>query len=319
MGCFGDMEPTKQKQTTSTSTVSPPSWVQSAGQQNYERASSILDRGYVPYGGTRVAPLSGDEVTAGNLVRSTAAAGNPYQDEAASLLRGYGQAPKFNYDFNTIVDESGPLGSIQSYMNPYLDAVLAPILRQIGISGAQQRNSIGSSATMSGAFGDARQGVVESEQRKNQMLQEGDAVGKGYSDAFNQALGLRSQDAGRFFQTQQAQEGADRAALERARASGIDLTNLDKYDVSRALGLSSALGGVGQNEREIAQKAADVDYDTFRQQNGGFDKEMISWLTQLLAGTPTAKTTTGEQMATESAPNNSGWQMVGTLASALLL
>lgn len=319
MGCFGDMEPTKQVGTTSTSTVAPPSWVQEAGKSNYDLAQSILTKGYVPYDGTRVAPLSSDEVAAGNLVRTTAATGNPYQDEAASILQSYGSAPGFNYNFNTVVDPNGPLGPVSSYMNPYLQQVLDPILRQIGVSGAQARQGIDASATMSGAFGDARHGVVESEQRKNQALQEGDAVGKGYSDAFSTALGLRSQDASRYLTTQQAQEGADKAALERARTSSIDLTNLDKYGVSRALGLASAQGGYGASERDVAQKQADVDYANFQQQNGGFTKDMISYLTALLAGTPTAKTTTGEATQTTSVPNNSGWQAVGTLASALLL
>jgi hypothetical protein len=169
---------------------------------------------------------------------------------------------------------------------------------------------------MSGAFGDARHGVVESEQRKNQSQLVGDTTGKAWSDAFINALGLRTSDLSRLFQTQQAQEGSSRAALERARTSGIDLTNLDKYGVSRALGLSSAQGGVGANERAVTQTGLDKDFEEHLRKTGWQDSQ-IAFLTQILAGTPTSKTTTGEQ--TTSQPNNSGWQALGTLASALFL
>lgn len=313
MGCFGDMEETKRKE--STSTVSPPSWVQQAGQENYNLAKSILDRGFVPYTGERIAPLSGNERAAGDLVARTAASPNPYTNDMERAFGAYGAAPAFNYDFNTIVDQSGPLGSIDSYMDPYLAKVLAPTLRQLNLSGEQARNDINANATTAGAFGDARHGVVEGEQRRNQNQQETDVVGKAFSDAFATAMGLRSSDAARYFQTQQAQEGADKSRLDRMRTSAIDLGNLDKDSVSRALGLSDALAKTGATERGVEQAGSDFDYNEFLRQTN-FTNNEIAFLTSILAGTPTAKTTTGTVSQLE--PNNSGWEGVGALGGALL-
>lgn len=312
MGCFGDMETTAQS--TSSSTTSPPSWVETAGQQNYNQARSILDQGYQPYGGDRVAPLSSDEIAAGNLVRNKAATGNPYQAEAAGSLQNYGSAPGYQFDWNSVIDEKGPLGSIQNYINPFLQQVLDPTLRQIGIEGAQQRQGIDRSATMSGAFGDARHGVVESEQLKNQGQLVGDTTGKAWAEAFANAMGMRTQDLARLFSTQQAQAGEDKSALDRSRTSAIDLTNLDKYGVSRDMGLASALGQVGANERAITQTGMDRDFEEHLRATGWQDNQ-IAFLTQILGGTPTSKTTTGEQ--TIQQPNNTGWQALGALGGAL--
>lgn len=317
MGCFGDMEDTKKVQSTSTQTTSPPQWVEDAGKSNYDLAKSILDQGFVPYTGTRVAGLSNNEQAANDLISSTAATGNPYAGTAANAYTTYGNTPGYQYDYSTVIDENGPLGSISSYMDPYLAQVLAPQLRQIDIAGAQQRQGINANATAAGAYGDARHGVVESEQLKNQNQLVSDTTGKAFSDAFNSAMGLRTSDLQRLLGTQQAQASANETALNRLRQSGIDLTNLDQSNVNRATTLSDALMKTGANERSVAQAQNDADYNEFLRQQGWTNNE-IAYLTSILAGTPTTKTTTGDTTQTTSQPNNSGWQAVGGIASALL-
>lgn len=344
--CFGDMTPTRSTDsggfsttasagntnTTGTSTTGAPQWVQDAGQQNYNQARSILNGGFQSYGGEMTAPLSGNERTASNLIASAADTKNPYAATAATDFTNYGAAPGFNYNFNTVADQHGPLGTTQNYMNPYLDAVLAPQLRQLALSGTQARQGINANATQSGAYGDARHGVVESEQRKNEAVQGTDLVGSAYGTAYDKAMQQREQDAGRQFSTQQAQEGADKSLLERLRTSGIDLTNLDKYGVSRDLGLASALGQTGATERGVQQAGDTANFNEFLR-GQGWNNQQLQFLTQLLATTPTERQTTntgnvgttnnqatfGQQNQTVSQPNNSGWQAIGTLASALFL
>ena len=116
MGCFGDMEATKK--VDSTQTTAPPEWVQAAGQDNYARAKAYFDQGYTPYTGDRVAPLSANEKTASDLIATTAATPNPWSGTAANAFQSYGAAPGYNYNFNTITDQNGPLGSTQGYMDP---------------------------------------------------------------------------------------------------------------------------------------------------------------------------------------------------------
>lgn len=321
MGCFGDMTAVKNEKanTTGHSVTGPDQWVQDAGQQNYNQARDILNQGFVPYTGEMVAPLAGDETKASNILNTRADAGNPYESDAAGAFRGYGAAPATQYNFNTVADQNGPLGTTQSYMNPYLEAVLAPALRQLGISGSQQRMGINANATNSGAYGDARHGVVESEQRKNEQQQGTDIVGQAYSQAYQQAMSQRTSDAQRQFATQQAQGTADKEALERARASGIDLTNLDKYGVSRDLALSGALSGTGATARGVAQAGDTAKMGEFMRQQG-FTDNQIQFLTQILAGTPKANATTsiGQTDKTTSQPDNSGYQLLGSFLGPAL-
>jgi hypothetical protein len=314
--CFGEMDTTKQTDTTGSTKIKIPDWMRDAGEDNYNWAKEALTRGFQPYEGQRVVGQNGDELAAAGMIRNTASGLNPFSGYAKNAFQTYGTSSPFDFDFNTIVDEKGPLGTIESYMNPYLQKVLDPVMRQINERGEQQRNSIGSSATMSGAFGDARHGVVEGDQYRDEAQLGADTTNKAWSDAFMSAMGLRQQDAGRAFATDQAQAGENRAALDRLRQSGIDLTGLDRYDVSRSLGLASALGESGRGARGVDQARADFDFSEFMRKSG-FDANSAAFLTSLLAGTPYNKKTTSSQTQTVAEPNNSGWQAIGSLAGSL--
>jgi hypothetical protein len=99
-----------------------------------------------------------------------------------------------------IMDESGPLGAISTYINPYLEQVLNPQIREIQEESERQRRSIGAGAAMAGAFGDARHGIMEGEnfEKTNQAV--ADTTGKTTADAFLSAMSQRQADMGRFDQ-----------------------------------------------------------------------------------------------------------------------
>lgn len=111
------------------------------------------------------------------------------------VTQGLGRAPTLST--TGVMDESGPLGSVQSYINPYLDAVLNPQIREIQEESERQRRSIGAGAAMAGAFGDARHGIMEGEnfEKTNQAVS--DATGKTTADAFLSAMAQRQADMGR--------------------------------------------------------------------------------------------------------------------------
>src|SRR5690606_20192124 len=97
-----------------------------------------------------------------------------------------------------LVDEDGVLGSIGSYMNPYIDRTLNPVLRELREQDQIQKNRLGDMAAMSGAFGDARHGIMEGEQSSRTNEAVSDATGRAYSDAYNTAMSQRASDIGRF-------------------------------------------------------------------------------------------------------------------------
>jgi len=103
-------------------------------------------------------------------------------DEAKSYWDDYANAGKIN----------GEIGTTAQYMDPYLREVLDPAIREITQESERQRRAIGANATMSGAFGDAREGIEQGQnwEKTNQAI--ADTTGRLYSDAFNNAQQQRN-------------------------------------------------------------------------------------------------------------------------------
>lgn len=65
-----------------TNTTQLPPWMQTSIQDIINRATPLLNEPYQPYGGPRVAGLTQDQISAGNIVRDNVGAYNEYTDEA---------------------------------------------------------------------------------------------------------------------------------------------------------------------------------------------------------------------------------------------
>jgi hypothetical protein len=77
--------------------------------------------------------------------------------------------------------------AVQSYMNPYLQAALAPaqqlLNQQYGIQGAAEQGA----ATSSGAFGGSREALMQGLNQQNQNLASNQLVSSAYNQAYNTA------------------------------------------------------------------------------------------------------------------------------------
>lgn len=219
-----------------------------------------------------VAPLSSDQQGGISLAEKTAA------------------APPINT--GTVVDESGPLGSIASYINPYVSAALAPTVRAIQLNTGQQQKTNDANATEAGAFGDARNGIATGLTNFYGDQAVGDAVGKGYSDAFNQAMQNRQIDLSRFTSEQQQ----------------------DLQNAWQAVNGLMTAGGVVQGEDQAKNQST---YDYYLQKYGN-DYAMLNALNQTIAGGPvttnTNSTTTSPDNALESLLGSAVKGVAGTSA-----
>ena len=130
-------------------------------------------------------------------------------------------------------------GAIQAYMNPYLEASLAPQLKllaqQSGIQSAAQQ----AAATSAGAFGGSRSALQNAlnQQAGNMAAQQ--AIGQGYNQAFQQAQQAQQYGAGLGIQGLQAGTQAQLAGVQGAQAgmqgAGVGIQ-----------GAQTGLQGVGQ-------------------------------------------------------------------------
>lgn len=123
-----------------------------------------------------------------------------------------------------------PQKGVQSYMNPYQDAVIDEINRQAAIG----QNQLAGQAVGSGAFGGSRAGVQAAEMEGRRLGKIGEFLSKG----FDTAVGA-SQKAAQLF-----------GGLGQA-ASGIGDIGRLQSELGRAdIGMLSQLGGIGQRQSQ---------------------------------------------------------------------
>lgn len=204
------------KSSKSTTINKVPEWVEEGGKYLISQGRELAERPFEAYTGDRVADLTGDQTNAFAMLRDMVANAPNVTPTALDTIQRGATAPASTITpvsqtgtINTapvtqlapierLVDESGRLGAMSDYINPYIEASLTPALRRIQEQSDSQGKKIGSMATMSGAFGDARHGILESALNRDTQLAMGETTAKGFADAFNAAMGYRNTDLNRF-------------------------------------------------------------------------------------------------------------------------
>lgn len=276
-----------------------PDWMEQAGKDLYTRASGNSD--YTPYGGpVPVSPLSDLEGKAFGMIEGMADAGNPYTSDIENMIRQYStDLPRLIDNIPGGASATGGAGSIQDYMNPYLEGVLGPMLREISEKAELDRNRLGGEAIMAGAFGDTRHGIESALQRQDENQLRSDTTGKVMASAFDTAMGLRNNDINRL--------------MERLRAGASDLMALDKHDTGRAAGLADSLARAGATTRGIEDRSRQFEFEEFLRKEG-WDMNAAKQLASILTSAPYTKHNT----STTTVENNDIWKEIAGLGGALL-
>jgi len=153
----------------------------------------------------------------------------------------------------------------QKYMNPYLTASLNPQIeearRQSEIQNLQNRTA----ATKAGAYGGGRSTLMESENQRNLLQNLSGITGKGYSDAYTQAMNQFNTEQGRGQTAQDATNQFGLAALQKQ-------------------------GEAGQVQRDIEQQGITADIKEFEAQRDDPLKK-VQYQQSLLQGLPLAAQT----------------------------
>jgi hypothetical protein len=120
-----------------------------------------------------------------NSAQSQADAGNQYSGQAASGYLGAQQAGARG-------DQALATGDYSSFMNPYQQSVINPMLQQFQQQNQGVMSGVDSNATAQGAFGGSRNGVAEgsalAQNQMNQNQQLGNLEYSGFGAATNQAM-----------------------------------------------------------------------------------------------------------------------------------
>jgi hypothetical protein len=168
-----------------------------------------------------------------------------------------------------------PLGVASQYMNPYLQSVLQPQLEELRRQSQINLQPGLAKMTQSGGFGGGRQAIMESEANRNLLQQQNQAIGTGYSNAYDKAM--------QQFNTEQGQ----------------------------AKTLADLMGQAGTTQRGIEQEGITADYNEFLAQRD-YPQKMLQFQQSMLQGLPISTVSTSPASQTGLGALQS---TVGTLGS----
>jgi len=168
-----------------------------------------------------------------------------------------------------------PLGMASQYMNPYLQNVLQPQLEELRRQSQINLQPGLAKMTQSGGYGGGRQAIMESEANRNLLQQQNQAIGTGYSNAYDKAM--------QQFNTEQGQ----------------------------AKTLADLMGQAGTTQRGIEQEGISADYNEFLAQRD-YPQKMLQFQQSMLQGLPISTVSTSPASMTGLGSLQS---TVGTLGS----
>jgi len=168
-----------------------------------------------------------------------------------------------------------PLGVASQYMNPYLQSVLQPQLEELRRQSQINMQPSMAKMTQAGGYGGGRQAIMESEANRNLLQAQNQAIGTGYSNAYDKAMGQ--------FNTEQGQ----------------------------AKTLADIMGQAGAQQRGIEQEGITADYNEFLAQRD-YPMKQTQYLQSMLQGLPISTVSTSPASQTGLGALQS---TVGTLGS----
>ena len=212
---------------TSATEYGPSSWFGPYATDLLNKQQGLSGMGFTPYTGPLTAGQSGLQNQAFQGIANLTVP-EQYQ-KASTAMEGY----------------LPTVGSVESYMNPYLKSVLDPQLAEQRRQSEIQRNLDQSRLAQAGAFGGSRQAIMDAERERNLATLQNTTVGQGYSSAFDKALAQRN------------------AELGLGQAGAQSLANIGTAQQTAGLQNLAQQLAAGQTQRDIEQQGITADYGQY--------------------------------------------------------
>lgn len=246
---------------TSQQTLDP--FIRDALQRNVMAAQQVSQLPYQPYSGPRVAGFRPAEQQAFDIAQQ-AVAGRVGSQQLAGATQAAQQAAAF-----------GPeqfQQNVAGFMSPYQQNVIDTTMARLSKARAERDAATKAQLAASRAFGNTRRGVYEAQLAAEQDLNTAQTLANLYQQGYGQAAGLAAGLPGQRLQASQQLAALAPQALAQEQA------------------YSSMLGGVGQQQRGMAQQNLDLAYRDFLEQRG-YPVEQLRILQSGLQGLPAVTST----------------------------
>jgi len=166
----------------------------------------------------------------------------------------------------------------QQYMNPYLSAALDPQLQELRRQGQITNLGNQAQATKMGAFGSSGSALMQTEGQRNVMDKMQQALGQGYSTAYDKAMAQYNADQNRQMDVQKDTEAS------RQFSANFGLKSLGE------------LGVAGATQRDIEQQGIAADKAQFEEARDNPYKQ-VQFQRSLLTGLPITTTDTSQMQS----------------------
>lgn len=242
-----------------------------------------LAAGYPVYPGPRIAQFTPEERAAQAGIVSLVGSQEPTFDIAKGLTAaGTGAATA---------------ETIGERMSPYMQQVVDIEKREAERAADARRQQLAAQAVGSRAFGGSREALMQSELERNLQQQLGDIQARGQQAAFQQAQQAFEQ------QKQRQLAGGQQMASMAPIQSGVQFKEL------------GALAGIGEQQRQQQQKALDLGFQQFREEQT-YPEASLQQYQSIIRGFPLQPTTTQTQQSILPTPSL-GQQLIGMGTGAL--
>lgn len=218
------------------------------------------------------------------LAKGQALSNQPYQAYQGPLTAGASDLQKQQYAGLSDTAKTGytptqyqggifDTTAAQQYMNPYLSAALDPQLQELRRQGQITNLGNQAQATKMGAFGSSGSALMQTEGQRNVLDKMQQALGQGYSTAYDKAM---------------AQYNADQ---ERQMGVQKDTEASRQFSAKYALDTLDKLGTAGANQRAIEAEGIAADKAQFEEARDNPYKQ-VQFQRSLLTGLPITTTDT---------------------------
>jgi hypothetical protein len=215
----------------------------------------------------------------------------PLQQQAFQGAQGMGPSAATGAAVNKALTTSydpyatGQFGAqAGQYMDPYMQNVVNIQQREAARASEMQRNQNQAQAVGQGAFGGARQAIVEAERQRNLGTQMGDIQARGLQDAYG-----RGQN--QFNTEQQLREQS------RQYGAGLGLQGLQtaltgaQQQFGQGMEANKLQAGYGTQQQQQVQNVLNQGYEDFLAEKKN-PYQQVEFMSNLLRGTPSGSTQT---------------------------
>lgn len=297
---------------------------QSVPKEFYPYLKNIMDRGealslenYQPYGGQRIADVSGDTTQSYGMIRDMAGRGMPQTQQAGQMTQGayegigaLGSQGPYQYSQYGYSDAGtfNPQAAGQ-YMSPYMQQVV-DAQKASALEDFQMANSArAAQAVNAGAFGGSRAAVQQGLAERDLLARTNQIQGEGLQKSYEDAQKMFEQDRAARMATEQARAaelsrvqsgqagenlayanfGMDKAKTQAAMADQMSL--LEQRARAGDIQAAQLLEAAGKSQQAQQQSGLDMSYQDYLRQQG-YPMEQLKDYASLLYGAPLGTTQT---------------------------